>query len=119
MVDLPNQAAALDVEESRTDNAVAAPVRAALGFSSGGIRNAALAAAILVAFGTSAWAIWSGDSLPVTAMLLYCMLASTLALYAATAAERTRSSTATKASTSSCENSICGPIGAMSVNGDS
>lgn len=87
MVDLPNQAAALDVEDSRTDdNAVAAPVHTSLGLSSGGIRKAALAAAIVVAVGTGAWAIWSGDNLPVTAMLLYCMVVSTLALYAATAA---------------------------------
>jgi hypothetical protein len=85
MVDLPNHGAALDVEESRGgDNGVVA-VQTPHSFRSGNIRNASLAAAIVLAFGAAAWAIWSGDSLPLTAMLLYCMVGSTLALYAATA----------------------------------
>lgn len=85
MVDLPNHGAALDVEEARVGDSAIVAAHTPLGFRSGSIRNAALAAAIGLAVGTAAWAVWSGDSLPGTAMLLYCMLASTLALYAATA----------------------------------
>lgn len=87
MVDLPNHGAALDVDEPlAADEAVAGAVHTSEGLSTRRIRNAALGTAVVVALGAAAWAIWSGDSVPTTLMLLYGMVASTLALYAATAA---------------------------------
>jgi hypothetical protein len=86
MVDLTNHGAALEVDRPpASDEAVAAAVHASAGLNARSIRNAALGAAIALGLGTAGWAIWSGDSVPLTAMLLYCMVASTLALYAATA----------------------------------
>jgi hypothetical protein len=86
MVDLTNQGTALGVDEPPADDgAIATAVQASRGVNSRSIRNVALGAAIAVGLGTAGWAIWSGDSVPLTAMLLYCMAASTLALYAATA----------------------------------
>lgn len=85
MVDLPNHAAALDVEESRGGDDAVVAVHTPHSVRSGNIRNATLAVAMVLAVATAAWAVWSGDSLPLIAMLLYCMVASTLALYAATA----------------------------------
>src|SRR6185437_4750244 len=86
MVDLPNHGAALDVDEPlAADEAVAVAVHASEGLNARSVRNAALGTGIVVALGAAAWAIWSGDSMPMTVMLLYGMVASTLALYAATA----------------------------------
>ena len=83
MVDLPNHGAALEVDEPIAGEA---PVVAAVHTSRGvTARHAALGGAIFVALGAGGWAVWSGDSVPTTVMLLYCMLASTLALYVATA----------------------------------
>jgi hypothetical protein len=85
MVDLTNHGAALGVDGPPSgDGAVAAHGPNAL--SNRGIRNGALGAAFVLALGTAGWAIWSGDSMPLALMLLYCMLASTLALHVATAA---------------------------------
>lgn len=86
MVDLPNHGAALDVDEPlAADEAVAVAVHASERLNARSVRNAALGTGIVVALGAAAWAIWSGDSVPMTVMLLYGMVASTLALYAATA----------------------------------
>lgn len=93
MVDLTNPGAALDVDESpASERPIVVAVHTSRGLSAPGIRNAALGAAATLGLGTTAWAIWSGDSVPTAVMLLYCMIASTLALYAATAtpAEQTR-----------------------------
>src|SRR6185437_6597046 len=86
MVDLPNHGAALDVDEPlAADEAVAVAVHASERLNARSVRNAALGTGIVVALGAAAWAIWSGDSVPMTVMLLYGMVASTLALYAAAA----------------------------------
>lgn len=81
MVDLPNHGAALGVDEPLAGDAAVA-VHTSRSVTT---RHAALGGAIVVALGAGGWAVWSGDSVPTTVMLLYCMLASTLALYAATA----------------------------------
>jgi len=86
MVDLTNPGAALDVEAPLADDGpVSVAVHTPRGLKSPAVRNAATGVAIALAAGTAGWAIWSGDSVPMTAMLLYCMVASTAALYAATA----------------------------------
>jgi hypothetical protein len=85
MVDLTNHGAALDVDEPvTTDRPIA--MYASPRLNGRRVRNATLGGAIAVVLGAAAWAVWSGDSVPTTVMLLYCMVASTLALYAATAA---------------------------------
>lgn len=86
MVDLPNHGAALDAAEPLAgDGPVAATGHGSKGLSARSVRNAAFGAGIIFALGMAAWAIWSGNSVPMAMMLLYCMLASTLALYAAAA----------------------------------
>jgi hypothetical protein len=96
MVDLPNHGAALDVDAPpASDETVAVAAHASKGLSA---RNAALGLAMSLALGTAALAIWSGDSVPLTVMLLYCMVASTLALYAATATRMAQSTPAPLAS---------------------
>ena len=84
MVDLPNLGAALDVDEPIAgDEDVAAAARVWTGLSA---RRIAFGVATVFALGTAAWAILSGESRPITVMLFYCMAASTLAVYVATAA---------------------------------
>ena len=86
MVDIPNHGAAVGVDEPlASDASISAAVHAKASINSRAMRNAALGAATALAAGLAAWAIWSGDSVPMTLMLLYGMVASSLALYAATA----------------------------------
>jgi len=86
MVDVPNHGAAVEVDEPlASDASVSAAVHAQPGINSRTLRAVALGGAGALAVGMAGWAIWSGDSVPMTLMLLYGMVASTFALYAATA----------------------------------
>lgn len=95
MVDLPNRGAALEVDEPLAGDASAdAAAHTSRGINARTIRTTALGAAVALALGTTAWAIWSGDSAPMAVMLLYCMVVSTLALYVATTSPTVEASTA-------------------------